>query len=539
VGETAVLRAAPSRHPLGARRLTGASGTSREIELKLEFSEADRTRLLRHPYLREISEGRAATRSLRSVYFDTRDLSLWKSGLVLRVRSIGRRRILGVKTRGIERGGLVSRVECEAPLAAGVGPSGLAASIPDEPLRLAIEKAAGDRPLRPSVETRVRRTTRRLRHGRATIELALDVGEVQAGRRRLPIREVELELLRGPTRALYDVALRLAQDVALRPSPLGKAERGFRHLLGTEAASSHARLPTFPRGASLEQVITVVLGECLRQITANQVAIEQGSASGVHQMRVGTRRLRAALRSFRDQLPVRETAALSSELRWLAGTLGEARDLDVFLEETLAPATRRRPRDRGLAALRAAAERERSGAYARTRQALASARYAALLLRLGRFIDGAGFRRRAGAGLGRPARPLVRRLLRQRAAPVLRLGKRLGELTPAQQHRLRIRAKRLRYATELLAPLLDRRTAKRTARRLGALQDVLGHLNDQATAEALLTRLHTHASSPEISRAEGFVSGFAARSAALELERLERTWRRVAKLRLFRKLTEK
>ena len=103
--------------------------------MKLEFPETDRSRLLRHPHVREISERRAATRRLQSVYFDTRELSLWESGLVLRVRSIGRRRILGVKTRGIERGGLVSREECEAPLASGVGASGLADSIPDQRLR--------------------------------------------------------------------------------------------------------------------------------------------------------------------------------------------------------------------------------------------------------------------------------------------------------------------------------------------------------------------------------------------------------------------
>ena len=313
--------------------------------MKLEFSETDRSRLLRHPYLREISEGRAATRRLQSVYFDTRELSLWESGLVLRVRSIGRRRILGVKTRGIERGGLVSRDECEAPLASGVGASGLADSIPDQRLRRAIEKAGGGRPLIPCVETRVRRTARRLRRGRAAIELAVDLGEVRAGRRRLPIREVELELLRGPTRALYDVALRLSEDLVLRPSALGKAERGFRHLLGGEALRLRARRLTLSRTASLEQM----LGGCLRQITANHAAVERGNASeGIHQMQMGVRRLRSALRSSRDQLPVRETAALASELRWLAQTLGEERDV---------------------------------------RRTLASARYATLLLRLGRCID--------------------------------------------------------------------------------------------------------------------------------------------------------
>jgi CHAD domain-containing protein len=128
---------------------------------------------------------------------------------------------------------------------------------------------------------------------------------------------------------------------------------------------------------------------------------------------------------------------------------------------------------------------------------------------------------------------VVRRLLRHRAAPVLRLGERLEELSDEELHQLRIRAKRLRYATELVAPLLDRRAAKRASRRLAGLQNLLGHLNDQAMAEAVVKSLRTSAPSPEVSRAEGFVSGFAARSAALGRNRLERAWRRLEKLGAF------
>jgi CHAD domain-containing protein len=166
------------------------------------------------------------------------------------------------------------------------------------------------------------------------------------------------------------------------------------------------------------------------------------------------------------------------------------------------------------------------------RRTLASARHAQLLLRLGRFVDGGGFRGRAGSELRQPARPRVRKLIRRHAAAVKRLGRRLDQLSARELHRLRIRTKRLRYATEMLAPLLDARAAMRASVRLKALQDALGHLNDQANAEALATRLRTHASGPEIARAEGFVSGFAARSAALERHQLKRTWRRVAKLGL-------
>jgi CHAD domain-containing protein len=382
----------------------------------------------------------------------------------------------------------------------------------------------------------VRRTLLRLRHGTALVEAALDAGEVRAGRKSLKVRELELEHISGSTRALYDVALRLAADVALRPGLLGKAERGFAHLIGRESEPSRAERPVFPRGATLEAVLAAVLAECLRQISANQPVAERGrDPEGVHQMRVGLRRLRSALRLFRNQLPVRETEALVEELRWLAGLLGAARDLDVFLEELLGPVTKGRPDDRGLAALRDAAEGARRDAYAALRRELASQRYATLLLRLGCFVDGASFRRRGASELARPARPLARRLLRHRAARVGQLGARLDELSAQELHRLRIRAKRLRYAIELLAPLFPGAAPDRTARRLAELQDVLGHLNDQATAEQLVTRLRERLPevTPEVTRAEGFVLGWASSSTALGRERLVAAWRRVERLEPF------
>jgi inorganic triphosphatase YgiF len=513
-----------------------------EVELKLEFGAADLGRLARHPWLEQIGEGRPTTRTLRGVYFDTQDLDLWRHGLVLRVRTLGRRRIVGVKTRGEARGALVAREEAEAPLAPAAGElarlprAALLAAIPDAALRRAVERAAAGKPLSPRVETRVRRITRRLRLGTSLVELALDVGEVRAGRRRIPLRELELERIAGPTRALYDVALRLAADVPLRPGLLGKAERGFAVLAGREPEPARAERPAFARGASLEAVIGAVLGECLRQVGANQPVAERGhDPEGVHQMRVGLRRLRSALRLFRKQLAVHETEALVEELRWLGRPLGAARDLDVFLEELLGPVTKNRPRDRGLAALREAAEQARREAYGVLRRELASQRYALLVLRLGRFVDGASFRARGASEFTRPARLLARRLLRRRAARVRQLGAHLDELSPRQLHRLRIRAKRLRYAIELLAPLFGGAAPERAARRLADLQDALGHLNDQAMAEQLVARLRERLpdATPESVRAEGFVMGWASSSAALGRERLAEVWRRVERIEPF------
>jgi inorganic triphosphatase YgiF len=519
------------------------ASAGREVELKLEVSGKDLARLARHPPLLELTEAPWLRQQLRSVYYDTPDLALWRNGLVLRVRASGRRRIVGVKTRGVVRGGLVVRDEVEGPLAeAAIDPrrvsrAALLASITEPRLRRAAEKAAAGQRLRPRVETRFQRRTLRLRLGIAAIELALDDGEVRAGRSRLPIREVELELLAGPTHALFDLALRLARDFELRPSSLGKAERGFARLLGSGPEPSRAAPVPIGPDTSLEATLRAVLGEGVRHLTANQLAAERSEdPEGVHQMRVGARRLRSALRLFDAWLPVRAAQAFAGELRWLGGELGRARDLDVFALELLGPLARSRPDDEGLAALHAATESARAEAHTAVRTALRSQRYVLFVLRLGRFVEGTPLRRGQLAALHAPARRTVRPLLYQRAEHMQRLGERLDQLSARQLHRLRIRTKRLRYAIELVGPLFGEKEATRSARRLAELQDALGHLNDLASADALLAQLRERlgsAHAPATTRAEGFVLGYAARSAALARAALDEAWRHAAQQRTF------
>ena len=514
----------------------------REIELKLQIAgTADPTELLESPRLAELAAGRPRRQALRSVYYDTPDLALWREGLVLRVRELRQSHIVGVKTRGVARGGLVAREEVESPLAGEVADlrhvprTRLFDAIAEPKLRRAVEKAAAGQPLAARVETRVERIALLLRFGEATIELALDQGEVRAGRSRLPIRELELELLSGPTRALFDVALRLASAGDLRPSSLGKAERGFALLLGQEPTPARAESIALRHDAPLEETIRLVLGECMRHLTQSQRAAERGDdPEGVHQLRVGARRLRSALGLFEPWLPVRTARSLSEEVRWLGRALGHARELDVFLLDLIGPLARTRPEDKGLAALCEAADAARADAYAAVRKALASRRYTRLVLRLGRFVE-APFRRSDLAELQAPARRAARRTLRRRAEKMRELGERLGELAPRELHRLRIRAKRLRYAIELVGPLFGEKSSARTARRLAALQDALGQLNDLTNAEALLGQLRERSGAGAMAmvRAEGFVLGYAERSSAAGRAELAHAWHRVARAESF------
>src|SRR4051794_27312403 len=73
-------------------------------------------------------------------------------------------------------------------------------------------------------------------------------------------------------------------------------------------------------------------------------AAQTGNAEAIHQMRVGVRRLRSILSALSPFLPAEPRCRASGELRWIADELGPARNLDVFVDEILAPARAALPR---------------------------------------------------------------------------------------------------------------------------------------------------------------------------------------------------
>lgn len=298
-----------------------------------------------------------------------------------------------------------------------------------------------------------------------------------------------------------------------------------------------ARPVEVPPDALLDELLAAVLESGLAQLVENEAAASLGlDPEGVHQMRVGARRLRSALGFFGPVLPEPACDALRAELRWLAGELGPARDLDVLATGLLAPLVALRPGDEALACLHAAAEDARVAAQAHVRSVLAGPRWPRLALETGAWIARRGWRGPCSAPLFQPARAYGARALERRHRRACRLGRRLGEATAQERHRLRIRLKKLRYAAEFTACLYPGRRAERYAKRLARLQDALGFLNDVANAErqldALLVRLGPDAPAGA-SRTVGFVEGWLARSAHAEAARLPGRWKRFAATRRF------
>jgi triphosphatase len=156
-------------------------------------------------------------RVLHSIYFDTPQLSLKRRRMALRLRRDGRRWLQTLK--GERAPGV--RNEWEMPLAS---PS-------LDPSRLPHLKAIAQK-LRPVFQTRFTRRARMLHRGKASIEVALDRGYVQARGRRAPISELELELKSGSMRALRREADRLAERFSLKFASTSKAARGYRLAAG-------------------------------------------------------------------------------------------------------------------------------------------------------------------------------------------------------------------------------------------------------------------------------------------------------------------
>jgi triphosphatase len=459
---------------------------SKEVELKLEVPPRAIGRLKRLRTLHR--NGRAQEKDLVSVYFDTAEHELRRQGVSLRVRHIGDKRVQTVKANGQSAAGLFSRSEWEKPIDRDTPDLSAARAALNGLMSKKLARA-----LKPVFETQVHRTVLPLNDGSSRIELTLDQGQVRLGRKSAPISEVELELKRGQPADLFALARKLAEEVPARSAVRSKADRGYA-LVGDEPVTAvrapDIRLdPKMSSGAAFHAIAT----GCLHHLAANEPAVRAQDSEGVHQMRVGLRRLRAAMAVFSDLLDDDETARIKSELKWLTGELGPARDLDVYVTGNIKPLQRTLPDKRGLESLQSDLDARRSDAFARARKAVESARYRALVLDTLGWIEGGEWTtsddQLIKAQRRRNAADFAREELGRRLKKVTKKAKRLTTLDARQRHKLRIGIKKLRYAGEFFAALFSGRKAPKRLRRfekeLKRLQDSLGALNDIAVHERL------------------------------------------------------
>ena len=483
-----------------------------ELELKLLFPSAKADRLLRCTAVRAMAHGaRPAAAHLVTRYFDTPDRRLKAKDIAVRVREDGKRRIQTVKLPGKGSTGLQHYREIEREIA---GEEPDAKLIPGKKMRARVADS-----LVPVFTTTFERTTMPLKLNGATIELAIDQGEIAADGHRAPINEAELELKSGAPERLFEVALKLHETNPFRLGLATKAARGYL-LLDEAMPQAERRRPVALDGdLDVGGAFAAIARAFIDHLRANEEAVLIArDADAVHQARVAIRRFRAALWTFRDVMADAAYLWLKGELRWMQQAFGPARDWEVFARQAIEPLIERFPDDAGLPAVRRAAEQARDQGLEEAIAAIGDPRWTRLVLQLEIWIANQGWAGDGKKALRAPATKLAAGALDRRCKRLRKLGGKTCHRPPEELHQVRVAAKKLRYLTEYFGPMFGADAAKAYAARLAGVQEILGALNDAAVGKRLLAEV------PALDHAKGIVLGWQEGRVQFDLEKLGATW---------------
>jgi CHAD domain-containing protein len=459
--------------------------TKREIERKYELPEwPDADNPPRLPDLTRVRGVSSLTDKgvveLDAVYYDTPDLRLAADSVTLRRRTGGADEGWHLKfpvSTGI-------RDEIQAPLAE---------TLPDELARL--------------LRSRVRRSELapvvRLRSSRALSHLLDSKGEPLAevsvdtvsGRRftgdavqLTSWAEVEVELADGADPALLDAVEKQLRKADVRPaSAPSKLARALGEAVPRKPGDTAGRTPV-----TAGDHVLAYLREQADAIVRRDPEVRRDLPDSVHQLRVATRRMRSAFRSYHKILDKSLTGPLADELKWLAGELGVDRDQEV-LETHLTSRIDAVDRALLLGPVRARMQiwgmAERVDSRNRTLAALDSDRYLALLDAIDALLADPPLRK---AAAGKPGKVLPKAILKDYDRLAGRIEYALTLAPGADRdvalHNARKAAKRARYAADAGRPALGT-PAKHLSKRMKAVQSVLGEHQDSVVARAELRSL--------------------------------------------------
>ncbi|WP_230565965.1 CYTH and CHAD domain-containing protein [Saccharothrix luteola] len=454
---------------------------------------------------------------LEAVYYDTADLRLARAGLTLRRRTGGDDAGWHLKLPA----GVDTREEVRLP-------PGRAAKHPPKQLGSLVQVHARGHELSPVA--RIQTTRQRWQlvddKGRLLTEVVEDLVSGQSLTDGSPVdswREIEVELgERGDVALLDRVEARLADSGITRSTSSAKLGR----LLADRIATTTP--PTTP-GKSAGDVVLAYLREQADALKQQDPRVRRGEDDAVHQMRVATRRMRSALQAFGTIVERDDTRELTDELKWLAGVLGEARDLEVLrtrfedhvagLDDELVLGPVHAQLTRHFAPLEAAAH---EAALA----ALDSERYFALLDAVDALVAEPPFTPAADARAAKALPDLVDKTYR-------RLAKRAeGAHDDVELHEARKAAKRLRYAVEVSEPRIGKR-AKAYRKKVKAVQELLGEHQDGVLARPVLRELGAKAQlDGENGFTFGLLHGLETAAAQRVEDRFPAAWRGLGKPKL-------
>ncbi len=509
---------------------------SQEIELKLAIDARDVSRLRNSAILQASNLAHAPRTHLISTYYDTPSFSLQRGAIVLRVRKNGRERVQSVKLNASGPGSVTRRIEFESPIRSD-RPNLM--RIEDSGVRRLIQRCRGHKVLLPVLITDVVRETWLLQLGRCQIECAIDCGSVVANRKRIPISEVELGLKSGEPARLFQLARRLNAIVPLRIRPRSKTERGYKLAKSFAPTAASAASVHLDSDGSVRNSFAIIAQACLTDILTNaNYAYQSSDPEAIHQLRVGIRHMRSAFSLFREAMAQTGRFRIEDELRSLQRKLGTTREWDVLIEETLNRMPKQLRKSSGN--LLKIAKINRAEGYRGVRTALRDPHRTDLLLRLALWIErqfglaapDRGERQWKASILAKPIKNFAADALNVQHAKVRKLGKRIRTLDTRELHRLRIRIKKLRHATEFFGDIWPGRRTERYLSALKKLQGVLGTLHDEMMALKLIAQLVASGKSNAASAAD-LVNRWLAESQQYHRKHAIAHWHKFAKRRLF------
>ncbi|MDX6227026.1 MAG: hypothetical protein QOI76_416 [Frankiales bacterium] len=411
-----------------------------------------------------------------AIYFDTEDLRLAQRGITLRRRGGGDDQGWHLKLPVAAD----ERMEFGEPFTDEL-------SVP-EPLSRLVAATTRGAPLTPVARLRNRRTAHRLSDdaGHVLLEVADDAvtGETFGEpARNSSWRELEIELVEGEREQLARLSKVLGKAGATPSASASKLAR----TIGITGRSAEPDLTG--RKVTAGAVLLAYLRQYQSALLANDPAVRLDRPDAVHQMRVASRRLRSALRTFAPLFTGESHRELEQGLARLARVLGAERDAEVLLER-MRSSLDALPAELVLGSVRHDVEAWLGDTYftakREARDYLDSHEYLALLDQLEAFLVDPPL-----SGLAaKPARREITTRVNKTVAKVRRQGRRALATAPgasrdAALHRVRRLAKLSRYIADVHA-LHEPKPATRLSKQMARVQEVLGDRHDGAVMAGVL-----------------------------------------------------
>jgi triphosphatase len=476
----------------------------RELELKLELSASELKQLADKLPEVDLTVGPVSSKTLRTIYFDTPEHDLHALGISLRLRKQNGNWLQTLKADQHVGDGVSNPVELEVELKTDRPDVD---RIADKKLKRSVAKAIKGTSLQPVFETVVHRSTRKINVRGSEVELALDEGEVRTGQIRSELREAELELKAGSAEGLLLAAEKLLTGHELKLAKRSKAERGYRLALGKKGAKAEpekSRSVGIGRKDTCAKAFAAILASAAQQILVNRATVlETDDPNAAHQLRIGLRRLRSALKGLRPFVASGSLRSFEHSAREVTRSVGMLRDADVLISAIHAPIEATASDKTGFADLHEALLQNRRAKRDEARAILHGAAWTRLQLYLTlwpRTLE-------ENDKLARPIGKIARKTLRKAWKKSAKYAAGINHLSGEERHQMRKALKKLRYQAEFFAPLFPKRKTEDFVKQLKALQDVFGYVNDVRMAGQLVDIGKTSDKSFEAVRAASYICG--------------------------------